>query len=211
MFGQWQALKCMQVAATIVLMVAVSSAHAVMISNPVVIGGNTVTQVMPISGPNALQFYATFEESSAISFTVNLDSSDDPFAPIAITGLFVNSADEPWSAITMSFGGATINTIGDAHPGGTLNANVRGTVAELLLDAPLLANTRGAFGENTPWLVNTHGAMSFTITLAPSTVMAAQVPEPSTWALMITAVLLGGALRGRTHNTKVRVQTSTRS
>ena len=54
---------------------------------------------------------------------------------------------------------------------------------------PLFAvNTSGAIGGAIPWLVNTHGARLFSITLSPSAPpVAAGVPEPATVALVLIA------------------------
>lgn len=151
------------------------------------LNGNEV--VAAPAGPNELVFTARFHNLQSVQFDVLIESGDDPFSPIALTGLLENLTVEPWSGLELSLGGgATLTAIGDVTPSSLVTAFPRGTVADFAFDPLFAVNTSGAIGGAIPWLVNTHGARLFSITLSPSAPpVAAGVPEPATVALVLIA------------------------
>ena len=155
---------------------------------PNTLNGNEVFAGLA-SDPNATSFAVRFHTLQSLQFDVLVESNDDPFSPIALTGLIENLTVVPWSGLTMTLGGgATLTAIGDATPTALVNAFSRGTVAEFSFAPSFAANAAGLFGGTNPWLINTHGARTFSISFAPTaSPSAASVPEPATLALLVIA------------------------
>lgn len=189
-----------QTALLLFALVAATDASALLITSTT-LNGNEVLAA-PASGPNEFGFTARFHNLQSLQFDVLLGSSDDPFSPIALTGLIENLTVMPWSGLNMTLGGgATLTVIGDVTPAALVTAFPRGTVADFAFDPLFAANTSGAVGGATPWLINTHGARLFSITLTPGAPPdGASVPEPATFALVLIAF---AALSMRHRNRKV--------
>ena len=181
---------CKSVIRTALLVLALigaTDATALLITSATLNGNDVVAA--PAAGPNELMFTARFHTLQSLQFDVLIESSDDPFSPIALTGLIENLTVEPWSGLDMSLGGgATLTAIGDVTPSSLVTAFPRGTVADFAFDPLFAVNMSGAIGGAVPWLINTHGARLFTISLTPSAPpAAASVPEPATFALVLIA------------------------
>lgn len=168
-------------------LVGATDASALLITSAT-LNGNAVT-ASPAAGPNALAFTAQFHNLQSLQFDVLIESNDDPFSPIALTGLIENLTVLPWSGFNMTLGGgATLTVIGDVTPAALATAFPRGNTADFAFDPLFAVNTSGAVGASTPWLINTHGARLFSISLTPRGAPdAASVPEPASVALMIIA------------------------
>lgn len=182
--------KCNSITQTALLLfalMAATDAPALLITSTT-LNGNEVLAA-PASGPNAFGFSARFHNLQSLQFDVLLESNDDPFSPIALTGLIENLTVMPWSGLNMTLGGgATLTVIGDVTPAALVTAFSRGSVADFAFDPLFAANSSGAVGGATPWLINTHGARLFSITLTPSTPPeGGSVPEPATFALVLMA------------------------
>jgi len=158
---------------------------------PTALNGNHLTPSLA-AAPNELGFAVRFEQLTELRFDVLIESHDDPFTPIAVMGLIENLTVHPWGALTMSLGGgATLTEIGNPIPQSLVTAFSRDTVAGFSFDPPFAPNAAGVFGDSVPWLINTHGARTFSIGLRPSLPPeAATVPEPATAALFILGCLL---------------------
>ncbi len=170
-----------------IALLGAADATALLITSATLNGNEVVAA--PGAGPNAFNFSASFNTLQSLQFDVLMESNDDPFSPIALTGLIKNLTVVPWSALNITLGGgATLTVIGDVTPASLVTAFPRGNVADFAFDSLLAATTSGAVGTTTPWLINTHGARLFSISLSPSAPpAAASVPEPATYALVLVA------------------------
>jgi hypothetical protein len=114
---------------------------------PAALNGN---EVLPgsTSGANEMSLIARFHP---LQFDVLVESNDDPFSPIALTGLIEKLTVVPWTGLTMTRGGdATLTGIGDAMSTTLVYAFSRSTVAEFSFGPSFAANASGLMGGSMP-------------------------------------------------------------
>lgn len=182
---------CKSLLRTALILLTLGGAADVMalLITPTALNGNEVVPGVA-AGANELSFIARFHTLQSLKFDVLMESSDDPFSPIALTGLLENLTVAPWTAMTMTLGGgATLTAIGDAPPTALVTAFSRGTVADFAFDPVFTAQSSGAIGGTVPWFINTHGARLFSINITPTfDPSGASIPEPATSAPVLVAL-----------------------
>ncbi len=182
---------CKSLLRTALILFTLGAAADVMalLITPTALNGNEVVPGVA-SGANELSFIARFHSLQSLQFDGLMESNDDPFSPIALTGLIENLTVVPWTGMTMTLGGgATLTAIGDAMPTALVTAFQRGTLADIAFEPVFTAPSSGAIGGTAPWFINTHGARLFSINISPTSAPSgASIPEPATFALVLVAL-----------------------
>ena len=162
---------------------SMANAQAVIII-PSALNGNVFTQ--RLSGvTNDIAFAIGFNAATSVWLDVLLEDDDDPFSRISMHAVFGNFTDLGWADFSISLGGATWSAIGDVPASVTVDAEVGGRTAALNFDPSFGPDASILIGGDRLWFLNAGGGRSFSMHLAPLTL----VPEPATSLLFLLALV----------------------